>query len=182
MNRFLFSCAALLLACTPLLHAQTALERDPGYVDLESFASWFDEMPTVEVNIKGALLRMAAAASRNEDPTLAAMLGKLQAIQVRTFRYKPGQRERLVSRSNGLGKTLEARGWDTIVRVRDEEDVDMYLQTRGDKVMGMMVTVIDPSEQEVVFINIVGEIDPEEVGRLGSRFDLKGLNRTANRR
>ncbi len=182
MTRSILFFCALLVACAAPLHAQTALERDPGYVDLQTFASWFDESPTVEVNVKGALLRMAAAATRDEDPTLAAMLTRLKAIQVRTFRYVPGQRARLTSRTDGLARTLEAKGWETIVRVRDEEDVDMYLQMRGERVMGMMVTVISPDEDEVVFINIVGEIDPEEVGRLGSRFDLDVLNRTANRR
>ncbi len=183
MKHTFLICCALFAVCTSSLRAQTALERDPGYVDIDAFASWFDTSPTVEVNIKGSLLRMAAAATRDEDPVLAAMLTKLRAIQVRTFRYRPGLHNQLLSRTDGLSRRLREQGWDAIVRVRDDgENVDMFMRASGEKVQGMMVTVVSPDEEEVVFINIVGEIDPEEVGRLGSRFDIKGLDRTAHRR
>ncbi len=181
MKRLLFFSLLALLAAPA--RAQDALERDPGFVDIDGFSAWFDESPTVEVNIKGALLRMAAAATRDEDPMLAAMLTKLRAIQVRTFRYRPALRERLTSRTEGLARRLAESGWESIVRVRDEdENVDMFLRSAGDRVLGMMVSVVNPAEEEVVFVNIVGEIDPEEIGRLGSRFDIKGLDRTARRR
>lgn len=183
MKRFFLLGCALCVAFASPLRAQDALERDPGYVNIDAFASWFDETPTVEVNIKGALLRMAAAATRHEDPVLADMLLKLRAIQVRTFRYRPALHNQLTSRTEGLSRRLKEQGWETIVRVRDEgENVDMFLRQRGERVQGMMVSVVSPDEQEVVFINIVGEIDPEEVGRLGSRFEIRGLDRTANRR
>ena len=182
MKHAFFLCCALLAVLAAPLRAQDAIERDPGYVDIDALSAWFDEMPTVEVNIKGALLRMAAAATRNEDPVLADMLTKLRAIQVRTFKYRPSLHAQLTSRTDGLSRRLKSEGWDAIVRVREEgESVDMFLRSRGDRVQGMMVSVVSPDEEEVVFINIVGDIDPEEVGRLGSRFDIRGLERTAKR-
>jgi len=35
-----------------------------------------------------------------------------------------------------------------------------------------VVMVLEPGEDETIFLNIVGEIDPAQIGRIGRRFDL----------
>ena len=40
----------------------------------------------------------------------------------------------------------------------------------------MVVMVVAPGDDETVFVSIVGEIDPEQIGRLGRKFDIEPLD------
>lgn len=143
-----------------------------GYVDLSQVEAWFDDEPTIEVNIKGALLSLVSEASKYEDPDLADMLRRLQVIQVRGFDLRRAD-ETLGSHSAALGRQLEADGWETVVRVRDDgEHVQMYLLATGESIHGMVVVATDRYEDEAIFVNIVGEIRPDQIGRIGRKFNL----------
>lgn len=153
--------------------AQTDLRKEDGYVDVETMSSWFNSEPTVEVNIKGALLNLIAEASRFEDPDLAAMLHRLKAIQVRAYTLDQSDFRNASSGLRELGKSLERTGWETVVRAReDDEHVEMYLRSNGNRIAGMVVLALDQADGEAVMVNIVGEIDPSEIGRIGRRFNL----------
>jgi hypothetical protein len=147
-------------------------QRDPGHVDIAQVESRFDEEPKLEVNVRGALLRMVAEASKYEDPELSEMLYGLRAIQIRGFDVR-GRENEFRQRSSEFGKRLEARGWETVVRIRDDgEQVHMYLLTRNDEIDGVVVLAVDEHDEEAVFVNIVGNIDPEQIGRIGRKFNL----------
>lgn len=157
--------------------AQVNVERDPGYVNFADVESWFSQEATMEVNIKGALLKLVAEASRYDDPELASMLGKLKAIQVRGYTLTPAQVDGISRRTSDFSKRLEGRGWDTVARVREDgEDVHMYVRASEDAIDGLVVMVVAPGENETVFVNIVGNINPEEIGRIGRKFDIGPLD------
>ncbi len=166
-------CALLMLAFASAAWAQDDLKRDPGYVDLDEIEQWFDKEPVIIVSIKGALLKLVAEATRYEDPELANLLRKLKSVQVRGYRLNWKDFEEVQGRVSTLARRLESEGWDTVVRVRDDdEDVNVHVRVVDDAIAGMIVMVISPDEDETVFINIVGEIDPEQIGRLGRKFDV----------
>ncbi|HMB93923.1 MAG TPA: DUF4252 domain-containing protein [Rhodothermales bacterium] len=157
---------------------QVDLDKEPGYVNLDFVEQWFDKEPKVIVNIKGALLNLVAEASRYEDPDLAELLHKLKAIQVRGFSLRRSDFEAVTDRANGLAKQLESDGWDTVVRVRDyDENVDIFVRVDGGAIAGMVVMAVSPSDDETFFVNIVGDINPEEIGRIGRKFDIDPLDR-----
>lgn len=181
MYKSLLIAALLLLGTIRLAEAQSnqALEREPGYVDLAAIESWFQADPTIEVNVKGALLKLVAEASRYEDPELADMLRQLKAIQVRGFSMRGVARSDVERQAKAMSKRLESQGWDTVVRVWDDGDqVDMFVKVSGDVIAGMMVMVTSPDEDESIFVNIVGEINPEQIGRIGSKFNIDPLTRS----
>lgn len=181
MYKSLLIAASLLLGTTSLAQAQNStlpLEREPGYVDLAAIETWFQADPIIEVNVKGALLKLVAEASRYEDPELADMLRQLKAVQVRGFSMRGVRRDQVETRAKELSKRLESQGWDTVVRVWDDGDqVDMFVKVNGDAIAGMMVMVTSPDEDESIFVNIVGQIDPEQIGRIGSKFNIDPLTR-----
>lgn len=186
MNAYIQLCGRLwalllflgLLYAGPL-QAQERLEQDPGYVDLKSIEPWFDGEPRLEVNIRGALLKLVAGASRREDPELADLLLNLKAIEVRGFELAPGDFADVERRTAAFARRLESQGWETVARVRErEERVDVFLRIHDDAIAGMAVMVLDPANEDgAVFVNIVGEIDPEQVGRIGSRFQIDALEK-----
>jgi hypothetical protein len=173
---FLSLVIALLALPVGMSNAQR-IESLPGYFDFKELENIVGAETTLEVNFKGAILRMAAEAARIEDETLANMLLKLKGIQVRGYTLDRGARETLQDRISPLFRSMTDGGWDRVVRVRDDDEfVEMLIRdTTGERVEGLIVFVIGDGENETVFVNIVGEIDPEDIGRLGRRFRIGAL-------
>ncbi|MEM6326176.1 MAG: DUF4252 domain-containing protein [Bacteroidota bacterium] len=166
MTRYLL---AALVALLPLV-APAAQPLDPSRLD-----SMFGTQPNIEVNLRGSLLRLAAEAARGEEPEAGLMLDGLRAVTVRV--YPSGDnRDRFVSRMDGLGDELERDGWMTMVRIRnlpgddEEEDVWVYVLDDGDVFDGLAVMMLDGEEENAIFVHIDGSIDPADVARLTSRF------------
>ena len=44
-----------------------------------------------------------------------------------------------------------------------------------DSVEGLVVTVIDSSKKELVFVNLVGNIKPEQIATIGKRLNIDPL-------
>ena len=167
----------LVLSARPgILRAQNGLESDPGYVDLSDFENRFDSEATFEVNIKGQLMRLVAEASREDDPELAEMLNRLRAIQVRGFPMTRAQYRAMEEHTKSIARRLEDDGWDTVVHLRDYgQYVDVYVKENDRFIEGLMMMVVDTEVNETVLINIVGEIQPDELGRIGSKFNIAPL-------
>ena len=164
----------LVLAALPA-RAQN-LAGDPGYLDLSRVDGWFSAEPTVEIDLKGSLLRMVTRSAQSDDPDLAAMLGRMRAVQVRIFPLAAGALASARTRTADLMRGLERQGWESFVRVRqDGQYVNMMVRPRGgtsDALAGLVVAVVDEDDDEpqAVFINIVGDVDPERIGEIGRRF------------
>lgn len=175
--------ALLTLGLTSAAYPQRSIQEDPGYVDFSRINDWFDEKPTLEVNIKGALLRLVAEASRLEDPELADLLLELRAIQVQGYSLPRSRFDDLGVAVDGWVSEMEEAGWDTIVRVRDDDEhVDMHVKVHDGAIAGMLVMVVTPGDDDTVFVNIVGEIDPEQIGRIGRRFNIDPITDNVPRR
>lgn len=166
------------LAAAPS-QAQDRLEREIGFVDFKPLEDLFPDLPRVEINVRGSLLRLVVEASRHEDPALAEVLSRLRAVQVRQYDLPTDHSQSVARQTENLSRRLTGAGWDTVVRVReDHEHVDFYLRESGDLISGLMVMVIDNSEQEATFVNIVGNIDPAEIALIGRRFNIDPISRS----
>jgi len=177
MCKRILLCAVITLAFAGTAWAQDDLRQDPGYIDLDTIEDWFDREASIIVNVKGALLKLVAEASRYEDPELADLLHKLKSVQVRGYDLRRVDFEDVQERTRTLARRLENEGWDTVVRVRDDdEDVNIHVRVDDGAIAGMFVMVISPDDDETVFVNIVGQIDPEQIGRIGRKFDIDPLD------
>ena len=170
---------ALLLA-PGLAMAGDRPEDHPGYVDLAALETVAGQDANIELYLKRPLLRLVAEASRHEEPELAHMLDGLEIIQVRGFDLfeDPGPEEaaRVRSRIEAMGAGLESRGWDKVARVRERgEHIAVYVRMQDEDVVGLAVMTIE-SRDETILVNIAGDIDPEQIGRIGRRFDIKPLD------
>jgi hypothetical protein len=158
------------------------ITKDPGYVDFGTVNLFGKKEPDVEVLIQDELLKMIAAVARSSDPELADMMLKLKQIRVQTFSIDAEQLLAVEKKTDEVSSRIEAQGWAPVVRVRnrrDNEQTYIYMKFKPDqKVQGLVVMNVEASdnEKQASFVNIVGEIDPEQLGKLQRKFDIQGLD------
>lgn len=176
--------ATLALLCVtglagPFSWAQSdTVTSDPGYVDLNRFAEALDMRPNIEVTIQGALLDMVSNRAQREDDTAGRLMRNLRSIQVRGF---PTENATLSDYDETLSRfadELLSAGWDRVMHVReDEQNVSLFMRYNDDQVAGLTMMVSDPSDERLLFINIVGSIQPDDLDTLmgGSGIELDNV-------
>ena len=173
---FMMGVGMILMFTTIDASAQRGVRSDAGYVNLEALGNLDDligKKPSIEVNVEGALMKLVAEASRMEDPELADLLLKLRGVYVLGYDVSLADRDPVKERANLMGDRLVAQGWDSVVRVRDEDEhVQMFVRFVNDSVSGIVVMSIEKDSEETVFVNIVGDIDPAQIGRIGRKFNI----------
>lgn len=188
---------AKILLCVGLVLAPAAragsLRDNAAYLDFQAMG-FFDESDlSVNVNLDGSLLRLLASLGSHEDPDAAAVLGKLEAVQVRVLPLGGTERtDALLGKISELSRQMDKSGWDRIVQVRErDERVEVFLQHNDSVVSGLVVLAIQPND-EAVFVNLVGEIDLKQLGSIGRHIDfgsdkhidldsLSGIDKEMNR-
>ncbi|MFQ5628006.1 MAG: DUF4252 domain-containing protein [bacterium] len=166
----------LTIFSSALLAQDEEIRKNPGYFDLNNISKMFDEEPTLEINLEGFLLSMAASATKIAEPDLADVLDNLLYVRVERYDLPFDKRKTVQDKNSDLAKNLDKSGWERIVRVRENRD-DVYIYLKPDKknIVGIVVMAVEGSKN-VLFANIVGNIDPEQIGRIGSRWDLDHLD------
>jgi hypothetical protein len=161
-------CLAAMLAL-PAMAQEDALKAFPGYVDFGELGSIFGE-PTVQIAVGASLLNLVSSLSANEDPEAAAMLKRLNGVRVNVYETSEiadGALEYVKNISSGLA----SRGWESVVTVNsDDEQVRIFMKINGDVIDG--ITVMAVEDTEAVFVNVIGNINPEELGKVMDKFDI----------
>jgi len=149
------------------------IKKHPGYVNFDEIEIPGDAEETVEVYIRGPLLRLIAKATEHEDPGLSEILSKLLLIRVNTFSIDSDDASKLKSKISKIEKELEKQKWEKVVRVKEREElVNVYMKLDNkDQIVGLVVMAIE-EDDEAVFVNIVGETDWEAIGKIGHKFDI----------
>lgn len=144
--------------------AQTAqLQSLPGYVDFADLDAIYGE-PRVMVNIAGSLLKLLAAASAAEDPQTAAMISGLEGVRIKVYPTN-GNLTPALEKVEEARSSLQAANWEPVVQVNEaDEQVQIFMKARDEKVEGL--TVMAVNGEEAVFLNILGVIDPAQVGKV----------------
>ena len=160
---------AVCLALTPLARAE-----DPGFVDFGKLNP-SGESQFVEVNIKSNLIAMVASLAKKAEPEVAQVIEGLKQIRVNVLGLTKENQGDMKQRVTTIRETLDKGGWERIVTaIEKNQDVGVFLKTKDAKtVEGVCVTVID--KDQVVLVNIVGDIQPEKLSMVGERFDVEPL-------
>jgi Domain of unknown function (DUF4252) len=157
--------------------AGSELRGTPGFVD---FAELGVDPPgelTVGVSLSGPILRLVAEATRGEEPGFAELIDKLRGIFAKVYQVPDGDRSSIEKLTRSTVRRLESRGWHTVFEIHDDGE-SSYLQVRtdGELIQGLAVVFLQ-QDGTVGFINVVGDITPDEVGRIGRTFDIDALER-----
>jgi hypothetical protein len=149
----------------------------PGQVDFGKFTPPDGGGEFVEIQIRSNLLSLAAQLIEKQEPAAAQLVRSVELIHVNVIGLTDANRADLVKRVHQIRHDLDAQGWEQNVTVQEKngEDVGIYTKTRGGEALaGLVITVIEP-KGEVVLINIVGDIRPEQVAVLSEKLDIKPL-------
>src|SRR3954471_9216146 len=166
----------IVLLCLAIPGRAQKLESQPGYVPIEELGLFPRDKLEVEINIGPPLLRMIAAGTKQDDPGFSAVMDGLKSIQVQVFPVKGVDTAAVKTRIDRAVHWLEGHGWQSTVKVRDQgQETYVYLKMTGDRIEGLTLLSLDPKDEAVV-INIVGRIDPAELGRLGQNLHVPQLN------
>ena len=168
-------CGALLVGIVAMACGARAAEDPvnlPGYVDFESMRVTSEAEATVEVLLKGSLLALVREAAKNHDPEASEFLSQLRAVRVLKY-PKTGPTE--TSGMAALGQRLKADGWEQIARVdEDDHQALVYVKEGEEKILGLVAAVVKPNDG-TYYVNVVGEIDPAQIGKLGGKFNIPGF-------
>ncbi len=169
---------AVLLVCPLPAAAQSSVADDPGYVDLNQFEELLGAPPSIEVNIQGALLDMVSRRAEQDNAEAGQLMQNLRAIQVRGFSMHDVDPDTHADELSTFASMLTDNGWERVVHVREEnEQVSLYMRHHDDSVAGITLLVQDPADAKMLFINIVGELQPEDIDKVmgGTGMDLDDI-------
>ncbi len=165
-------CTVALLAASTI--ASVTAANQAGYVDFGKLTP-----PPggefVEVNVNSNLIAMVTSLAKDE-PEVFDVLKGLKSIRVNVLGVNQGNREELQKRIQSVRSQLDDGKWERVVTVVNaKDDVCIYMKTRGpEAVEGLVVTVLE-GKGHAVFVNVVGDIRPEQLTMLGERFNIEPL-------
>ncbi len=152
-----------------------SFKGEPGYIDFEKFNFFKGKEKKVELSIKLSLLKFVAKTTEKNDPELSELLGNLSLIKVDVFPIDKTETDEITSIINKISGELKSKNWESIVRVKEpNEQVEIFFQLDDDKLSGLVVMAVN--KKEAVFVNIIGKIDPEQLGKLSGKFNIPKLD------
>lgn len=144
------------LSTAAFFAATTAFAQD--YLDLNQIRG-LPASPAVQVDLNPMMLGLASAASRTANPAAADLLANVDGVRVRV--YSSLEDASVVLQSIDEVATRLARdGWEQVVRVQDDGDVRVLMQSDGTAVTGLTAMIV--ADNEAVFVNLVCSLTPEQ--------------------
>jgi len=171
----LFLAAGLAGAC---LMSARAENLGPGQIDFGKFTPSAKGGEFVEVNLTSSIISMAAKLVEKDEPQVAKLLNGLQLVHVTVIGLDDENRGDLQKRADKVRHDLDSKGWErTVMAQKEGKEVGVYLKTKNkDTVQGLAVLAMDGNER-AVFVNIVGDIKPEEISLLGEKLHIDPLKK-----
>ena len=160
--------SATLLLAAPGMAAGPQL-KIPDFSHLRGKAA-----DSVDITLDGFLLRLVKnfAAKDDSGDEVLSILSDIKSLRVRNFEFDSDD---AYSRADidSVRKQLAAPGWSALAQVhkRDEqEDVDVYVNTDGEKILGLAVVASEP--RSFTIVHIVGNIDIDKLAKIEGEFGI----------
>jgi hypothetical protein len=169
IRKILIACMTALMAL-PVMAQEDTLKDYPGYVDFGELSAVFGE-PTVQISVGESLLGLVSSLSASEDPEAAELFNRLNGVRVNVFETD-SMADGAVDLIKDVSSTLSEHGWEAVVTVNsNDEQVRVFMMINDNQVEG--ITVMTVEETEAVFVNVIGSISPEELGKVMENFDIE---------
>ena len=193
------SVSGLVLACLACLVSLaacglTAPRGSEGFAELDS-PGVFDTDNSVTISIGPTLLRFAAAHLDEDEPEAKALLKDLDGVRIRVYEVERNS-AKVANRIDAMQARLLEVGWEPVMLVREENEVThLLVKFRDDRILGLTLLAMEnanaggreedgeadgegdgegdgESGGEVVVINLMGEIRPQNFSRVMVALDV----------
>lgn len=166
----------LLPVCSVILicfvNAQDEMPEVPGFVPLEELSLFQDMETTLEVQIGESMIGLVASGAEKDNPEFARVLRKLKQVRSFSFDLAGSPRNKTDQYLEQLNTKLVNDQWEIVYRMREPEaTANIYMKTVDGNVTGMTIYSIDRHDQ-VIVVNLVGNISLEDISELAERFGL----------
>lgn len=178
MNRLIFKTVLVAVLTVffirPVMAQEDELKDLPGYVDFGNLAATYGE-PKITINLGGSMLNFVSAMTSSENPETSEMISKLKGIRVQVFGTEDIENvaslDATMKQFDKTRKDLRSSGWEPIVQITEENQrVLVFIKMIESNMQGMTVMVVD--NEEAVFVNVIGQLNPSELGRVMDTFDV----------
>jgi len=147
---------------------------NPGYYPIESMGVLAKGDLEVDIDLTGAMLQVAAGAMQaenGEDEDLARLVAGLERVRVQVGTPQGADASTIAHSFETAISSMEGAGWSRILKVVDDgEMVYLYAREGAGRIAGLTALINDDDEQ-IVLVNLVGDIDPVVLGRVIAKAD-----------
>jgi len=165
------------LVLVVLCACATALAQNPRIQTSQLDALAAKASETVDVNIDGSLMQLAAKFLSSKDADEAKvkeLVNGLKGIYVKSFTFES---EGAYSEADleGIRSQLRNSAWNKLVNVNSKKEgsVEVYLMQSGSQISGLAVLASGP--KEITVVNIVGPVDLEKLSALEGMLGVPEL-------
>jgi hypothetical protein len=176
----IFICTLIILFSALTISAQKAdYSGYPGYLELKDLASFAKGDKGTEIIVEAGMFKMLAKMAGNNNEELVKQLGELKLVRLNSFEVDASNLKAVENTIASIDKDLLGKKWDRIVRIKsDNEHTNIYVKTSGtEKFQGIVIASINNKTEMASFVNVVGEISPELIGKLAKDFNIPQLGR-----
>lgn len=151
----------------------------PSYcqTNSEKFEQLIGAPPSVEINLGAAMLGLLASAT-DEEKDISSLLSTLKGIRVTVFDIgKQADIKNIRSEIRQLGKAKSASGYQKLASVNEEDSLVQIFAHMDDKGLNSLTVFALDDDDELVLIDIEGNIEISQIGKLMKHFDVDlGMN------
>ena len=124
---------------------------------------------TVDVTVDASMIHMASKflnENKVDEAKLRELLEQLKGVNVKVFEFA-NDGDITAEDVEAIRAQLSAPGWSKVAAVRAKrtgrggEDVDVRFMLEGGMIKGIAILVVEP--RELIFVNVIGPIDPERL-------------------
>jgi len=170
MKNFLLT-LFILLSLSPAIQAKE-ISEERGYVSFDNLEADYGE-PKVMINLNQSMLGFVSKLSAS-DPEVSELISKLKAVRVQIYSMNNDDKPALDLMTK-VAKDIKNKNWMPIVTINEKkEKVRIFTKLTGEIMDGLVVMIINEEndKKEAVFINIIGEIDPEKINKVTDALQI----------
>ena len=148
----------------------TAPRSNDGFANLDS-PGMSETDRTMSLSLGPTVLRFAAR-FMDDEPETQALLRSLDGVRVRIYEVH-GDNGKIASNFEKMGNNLVSDGWNQVMLMQEEgELVRMFAKPSGSRLQGL--TIVSADHEEVVVVNIMGDLDPKNYSDVMGALDVDG--------
>jgi len=180
----IFFAIFILTASVSLAQKNDDYSKYPGYFDFGNLSHFIKGDNVTEVNIDSHLLSLMNGSSDKSDDDFSQLVRGLKLVKVYSFSVNTKEQKELLNKMNEMDENLASKNWDRIVKVKEPgEYTFVYIKPseNSKEISGLVVSTFE-KDGEATFVNIVGNINMNTIGKLSHKFNIPSLGGLDNKK